>query len=68
LDRAIRKHAFNAHDLFGASPTEDAVNYRGMPHREATVHFAMGKVYKRLGQTEQAMLLTAMDLDPRKIN
>lgn len=35
--------------------------------REATVHFAMGKVLKRLGRPEQAMrcFLTALDLDPK---
>mmetsp|Transcript_40977 Transcript_40977/g.98817 ORF Transcript_40977/g.98817 Transcript_40977/m.98817 type:complete len:788 (+) Transcript_40977:134-2497(+) len=35
--------------------------------REATVHFAMGKVLKRLGRSEQAMrcFLTALDLDPK---
>ena len=35
--------------------------------REATVHFAMGKVLKRLGRPEQAMrcFLTAYDLDPK---
>lgn len=35
--------------------------------REATIHFAMGKVLKRLGRLEEAMkcFLTAMDLDPK---
>jgi anaphase-promoting complex subunit 3 len=35
--------------------------------REATIHFAMGKVLKRLGRSDQAMkyFLTAMDLDPK---
>ena len=35
--------------------------------REATVHFAMGKVLKRLGRPQEAMkcFLTAMDLDPK---
>jgi len=35
--------------------------------REATVHFAMGKVLKRLGRPDEAMkcFLTAMDLDPK---
>lgn len=35
--------------------------------REATVHFAMGKVLKRLGRRDEAMkcFLTAMDLDPK---
>ena len=35
--------------------------------REASVHFAMGKVLKRLGRPEQAMrcFLTALDLDPK---
>ena len=35
--------------------------------REATVHFAMGKVLKRLGRPGQAMkcFLTALDLDPK---
>jgi anaphase-promoting complex subunit 3 len=35
--------------------------------REATVHFAMGKVLKRLGRSDQAMkcFLSAMDLDPK---
>lgn len=35
--------------------------------REATVHFAMAKVLKRLGRIDEAMkcFLTAMDLDPK---
>ena len=35
--------------------------------REATVHFCLGKVYKRLGRLEDAMkcFLVAMDLDPK---
>lgn len=35
--------------------------------REATVHFAMGKVWKRLGRSDVAMrcFLSAMDLDPK---
>lgn len=35
--------------------------------REAAVHFAMGKVLKRLGRHEEALkcFLTAMDLDPK---
>ena len=35
--------------------------------REATVHFAMGKILKRLGRLDEAMkcFLTAMDLDPK---
>lgn len=35
--------------------------------REATVHFAMGKVLKRLGRPQEAMrcFLTALDLDPK---
>lgn len=38
--------------------------------REASVHFAMGRVLKRLGRTEQAMrcFLTALDLDPKDTN
>lgn len=36
--------------------------------REATVHFCLGKVYKRLGRLEDAMkcFLAAMDLDPKE--
>jgi anaphase-promoting complex subunit 3 len=35
--------------------------------REATVHFCLGKVYKRLGRLDDAMkcFLAAMDLDPK---
>ena len=35
--------------------------------REATVHFAIGRMLKRLGRLEDAMkcFLTAMDLDPK---
>jgi anaphase-promoting complex subunit 3 len=35
--------------------------------REATVHFAMGKVLKPLGRPDEAMkcFLTALDLDPK---
>merc|ERR1740139_973054 len=38
--------------------------------REASVHFSMGKVYKRLGDVEKAMrcFLTALDLDPKDNN
>ena len=38
--------------------------------REASVHFAMGRVLKRLGRPEQAMrcFLTALDLDPKDNN
>jgi len=38
--------------------------------REASVHFAMGKIYKKLGQTDHARLrfLTALDLDPKDSN
>ncbi len=37
---------------------------------EASVHFAMGKVLKRLGRKEEAMrcFLTALDLDPKDNN
>jgi anaphase-promoting complex subunit 3 len=47
---------------------QELIKVRDAAPREATVHFAMGKVYKRLGQTEQAMkcFLTAMDLDPKE--
>ena len=38
--------------------------------REASVHFAMGRVLKRLGRPEGAMrcFLTALDLDPKENN
>lgn len=38
--------------------------------REASVHFAMGKVLKKLGKFDQAMrcFLTALDLDPKDNN
>mmetsp|Transcript_4931 Transcript_4931/g.5923 ORF Transcript_4931/g.5923 Transcript_4931/m.5923 type:complete len:283 (-) Transcript_4931:372-1220(-) len=38
--------------------------------REASVHFAMGRVLKRVGRPEQAMkcFLTALDLDPKENN
>jgi anaphase-promoting complex subunit 3 len=47
---------------------QELIKVRDAAPREATVHFAMGKVHKRLGQTEQAMkcFLTAMDLDPKE--
>ena len=51
--------------------SEDALKelekVRDAAPREATVHFAMGKVLKRLGRPEQAMrcFLTALDLDPK---
>jgi len=43
---------------------------RSAAPREASVHFNMGKVLKRLGQTEKAMrcFLTALDLDPKDNN
>ncbi|KAL3804396.1 hypothetical protein HJC23_011324 [Cyclotella cryptica] len=43
---------------------------RSAAPREASVHFNMGKVLKRLGQPEKAMrcFLTALDLDPKDNN
>ena len=36
--------------------------------REASIHFAMGRVLKKLGKPEKAMrcFLTALDLDPKE--
>ena len=38
--------------------------------REASVHFLLGKVYKRLENPDQAMIayLSALDLDPKDRN
>lgn len=43
---------------------------RSAAPREASVHFNMGKVLKRLGQPAKAMrcFLTALDLDPKDNN
>lgn len=43
---------------------------RAAAPREASVHFNMGKVHKRLGQPAKAMrcFLTALDLDPKDNN
>jgi hypothetical protein len=58
LDRAIRKHAFNAQRSIRRFTDQDALQGDqgyGMPHLKRQFHFAMGKVYKRLGQTEQTI-------------
>lgn len=46
---------------------EELEKVRDAAPREATVHFAMGKVLKRLGRPQEAMrcFLTALDLDPK---
>jgi len=43
---------------------------RSAAPKEASVHFNMGKVHKRLGNPSQAMrcFLTALDLDPKDNN
>jgi anaphase-promoting complex subunit 3 len=43
---------------------------RSAAPKESSVHFNMGKVYKRLGQPSKAMrcFLTALDLDPKDNN
>ncbi len=43
---------------------------RSAAPKESSVHFNMGKVYKRLGQPARAMrcFLTALDLDPKDNN
>jgi len=45
----------------------ELVKVRDSAPREAAVHFAMGKVLKRLGRPQEAItsFLTAMDLDPK---
>jgi anaphase-promoting complex subunit 3 len=50
-----------------AEALAELVIVRDAAPREATVHFAMGKVLKRLGRPDEAMkcFLTAMDLDPK---
>lgn len=49
---------------------EELEKVRDAAPREASVHFTMGKVLKRLGRTELAMrcFLTALDLDPKDNN
>ena len=49
---------------------EELEKVRDVAPREASVHFAMGKVCKRLGLPERAMrcFLTALDLDPKDNN
>ena len=53
---------------------EDALSelekVRSAAPKEASVHFNMGKVYKRLNQPAKAMrcFLTALDLDPKDNN
>ena len=62
LDDFYQKHcAVAGFPILGSERVSDAAP------REATVHFAMGKVLKRLGRPQQAMkcFLTAMDLDPK---
>ena len=55
-------------------PLSDALKelekVRDATPREASVHFAMGKVLKRLRRPEEAMrcFLTALDLDPKDNN
>jgi len=36
--------------------------------KEASIHFLLGKIYKKLGQPEKAMTgyMMALDLDPRQ--
>ena len=43
---------------------------RAAAPKEASVHFNMGKVYKRMGKPEKALrcFLTALDLDPKDNN
>jgi anaphase-promoting complex subunit 3 len=50
-----------------AEALEELKKVRDAAPREATVHFALGKVLKRLGRPDLAMkcFLTAMDLDPK---
>jgi len=49
---------------------DELISVRDHAPREAAVHFLIGKVYKRLGDTEQAMrsFVTALDLDPKDNN
>lgn len=49
---------------------EELEMVRSAAPKEASVHFNMGKVYKRLGHPDKAMrcFLTALDLDPKDNN
>ena len=49
---------------------EELMNVRDHAPREAAVHYLIGKVFKKLGDTEGAMraFVTALDLDPKDNN
>jgi anaphase-promoting complex subunit 3 len=49
---------------------DELIKVRDHAPREAAVHFLIGKVYKKLGNTEAAMrsFVTALDLDPKDNN
>ena len=79
LEEAFRLDPFNPQARFQRATVyismnryEDALaeleKVRDAAPREATIHFTMGKVLKKLGRPEQAMrcFLTALDLDPSK--
>eukprot|EP00986_Skeletonema_menzelii_P003439 scaffold1049_cov152-Skeletonema_menzelii.AAC.10 len=58
------------HCHLGMAQHQNGKTVRAAAPKEASVHFNMGKVYKRMGKPEKALrcFLTALDLDPKDNN